>query len=75
MTIDMQKPEEDRVTDLKVRCENDCTNATYINGYSYETLVTEKGYPIVTTSYLLSGGDRNKILKESYDKTTRYEGI
>ena len=75
MTINMQRPENDRITDLKVRCEKDCTNVTYINGNSYESVVTEKDYPIVATSYLLGQGDGYQILKESYDKRTRYEGI
>lgn len=75
MTIDMKRPEGNRIIELKVRCGNDCRNESYINGDSYEYIVMEKDYPIVSTKYLLNEGDGYKVLKESYDKSKRYEGI
>jgi hypothetical protein len=58
MTIDMIRDKGDRITDLKVRSttsSNDSSNAIY------ETIVHNKDYEILTTSYLaVNGGDGYK---------------
>ena len=66
MTIDMRKPDGNRITDLKVRCGLDCTNAIDINSMSYEEIVPNKEYPVVGTKFLFGGNDGYKDLKKSY---------
>ena len=66
MTIDMRKPEGNRITDLKVRCGADCKNAIDINSISYEEIVPNKEYPVVGTKFLFGGNDGYKDLKKSY---------
>ena len=66
MTIDITRPEGSRVTSLEVRC-NDC-----VQDENYEKVNPEKDYAVVATSYLINGGDGNKILKEK--SRNRIEG-
>ena len=66
MTIDITKPEGSRVISLEVRCD-DCAQDT-----NYEMINLEKDYAVVTSSYLINGGDGNKILKEK--SRNRIEG-
>ena len=66
MTIDMNRPEGSRITDLKVRCSQDCQNSIDINNALYEEIIPNKNYPVVGTKFLLGGNDGYKALKESY---------
>ena len=73
MTIDLTRPGGDRVTCLKLRCNNDCKSDISIKGVSYETLVPEKDYAILAPSYIVNGGDGYKTIKQRQRK--KYEGI
>ena len=66
MTVNIMKPEGSRITDLKVRCNHDCTNRVDINGSWYEAIIPNKDYPVVGTTYLFNEGDGYKALKQSY---------